>query len=184
MFTKSIRWRLQLWLGFLLMCVLSGFCVAVYQVQRVHQFQQIDDELDRRVAALGAAMRGGPPPMPGMPGRDGGPFNRREPADFPDPPPGRPPGPPRDRSGFPPGEGGRPGPREFRVSPELIKLFDEASTNGFYFVAWSREGSVLKRSSNAPANVPFPESIRGDTRTHTRVRESFREAFHFTELRD
>ena len=37
MFTHSIRWRLQLWLAFLLLCVLSGFGVAVYQLQRANQ---------------------------------------------------------------------------------------------------------------------------------------------------
>ena len=42
MFTKSIRWRLQLWLGFLLLCVLSGFGVTIYQLQRVNQLNQIE----------------------------------------------------------------------------------------------------------------------------------------------
>src|SRR6266536_757378 len=62
MIIKSIRWRLQLWLGFLLICVLSGFGVAVYQLQRINQLNQIDEELQRRLAALDSAVRGGPPP--------------------------------------------------------------------------------------------------------------------------
>jgi len=36
MFAKSIRWRLQLWIAFLLVCVLSGFGITVYQLQRLH----------------------------------------------------------------------------------------------------------------------------------------------------
>src|SRR5438270_2909063 len=57
MFTHSIRWRLQLWLGFLLVCVLSGFGVTVYQLHRNNQFAQIDEELERRVDVLSSALR-------------------------------------------------------------------------------------------------------------------------------
>src|SRR5438128_10884195 len=94
MIIKSIRWRLQVWLAFLLVCVLTGFGVAVYQLQRVNQLKQIDEELERRVAALDRAVRGGPPPgfgrgrlpfdgRPGEPGLDDG-------ANRPPPPHGRP----------------------------------------------------------------------------------------------
>jgi len=34
-FTKSIRWRLLFWLGFLLACILSGFGVTAYQLHRI-----------------------------------------------------------------------------------------------------------------------------------------------------
>lgn len=61
MFFKSIRWRFQLWLAFLLVCVLSGFGVTIYQLQREGQLRQIDEELERRVAVLSGAVRGGPP---------------------------------------------------------------------------------------------------------------------------
>ena len=57
MIINSIRWRLQLWLAFLLVCVLTGFGVAVYQLQRVNQLKQIDEELERRVAALDRGAR-------------------------------------------------------------------------------------------------------------------------------
>ena len=49
MFTKSIRWRMQLWLAFLLVCILSGFGITAYQLHRTNQLRLIDDELDRRV---------------------------------------------------------------------------------------------------------------------------------------
>src|SRR2546426_11615972 len=76
MIINSIRWRLQVWLAFLLVCVLTGFGVTVYQLQRVNQLKQIDEELDRRGAALARAVRGGPtpalgrgsPPFPGTTG--------------------------------------------------------------------------------------------------------------------
>ena len=61
MLFKSIRWRLQLWLAFLLVCLLSGFGFTVYQLQRVSQVKQLDEELERRVAVISGAIRGGAP---------------------------------------------------------------------------------------------------------------------------
>ncbi|MCZ7636265.1 MAG: hypothetical protein M5U12_09660 [Verrucomicrobia bacterium] len=72
MFTKSIRWRLQLWQAFLLMLVLSGFGFTAYQLHRLNRFRQIDEELERRVAALADELRGRPP-FGQPPGR--GPFD-------------------------------------------------------------------------------------------------------------
>jgi two-component system OmpR family sensor kinase len=182
MFTNSLRWRLQLWLAFLLVCVLSGFGVAVYQLQRINHLNQLDEELERRLATLSTAVRGGPPFDPG-PGRPR-PANR-PPPEF-EEGPSRP-LPPRDRLDLPPRGGPpekRPGPREFMLSPDAAGLFDESRTNAFYYTVWSRDGRLLKQSANAPADVPRPERIGRDTRTHTRMRGTFREAFHFTELGD
>jgi len=71
-FPRSLRWRLQLWMAFLLLCVLTGFGAAVYQLQRVNRFNQIDGELETRISALTGALRelyveqgpsrGAPPP--------------------------------------------------------------------------------------------------------------------------
>src|SRR5438876_8617673 len=184
MIIKSIRWRLQIWLAFLLVCVLSGFGVTVYQLQRVNQLRQIDEELERRVAALDRAVRGGPPPdfgrgrppfdgRPGEPGTDDG--------------GNRPPPPLHDgREFFPPG----PGPemklrlREIRLSPEVSSLFEDTRTNSFYFAIWSRDRTLLKSSTNAPVDVPLPVRLSGATLTHTRMRDALREAYHYTELGD
>src|SRR5437867_11933281 len=104
MFPDSIRWRWQLWLAFLLATVLTGFGVSVYQLQRVTQLKQIDEELERRIAVLSRAVRGGPPPFEG--GRSGAGFDDG----FRRPPPLRP------HPDFPPPGGGRElrfGPRDF-----------------------------------------------------------------------
>src|SRR5882672_7783923 len=86
LFTHSIRWRLLLWLGFLLVCVLTGFGFTVYQLQRVNQLNQIDEELERRIEALVTSLRPSPPPRSGG-GRS--PFEKRpgrsEPGDSPPP---------------------------------------------------------------------------------------------------
>jgi two-component system OmpR family sensor kinase len=185
MFTNSIRWRLQMWIAFLLLCVLSGFGVTVYQLHRVNQFSRIDEELERRVGALSTAVRWGPPFGPGGPGR--GPFGGGR--GFPGFEEGgkrlRPQG---DRPEGPPPEGWpdpRSRPREIRLSDEIASLFDETRTNDFYYTVWSsRDWTLLKASTNAPPDVAHPDRRGPDTRTHIQTRDSFREAYHFTERGD
>ena len=182
MIPKSIRWRLQIWLAFLLVCVLTGFGVTVYQLQQVNQLKQIDEELVRRVAALDHAVRGGPPPdfgggRPPFDGRPGEPgFDDL----------GNRPLPPLHggREFFPPGPGLEMHlrPREIRLSPEVTSLFED--TRSFYFAIWSRDRTLLKSSTNAPGDVPLPLRVSGATLTHTRMRDALREAFHYTELGD
>jgi heavy metal sensor kinase len=170
---------LQLWLAFLLICILSGFGFAVYQLQHVNQLKRIDDELERHLAAVSGAVRGRPPGFgPGLQR-----FERTQirsefekPDQRPPPPWGWPDGPPPD------GPGGPGMRREIRIPAAVASLFDETEPAGFYFTVWSREGSSLKRSTNAPDDTPIPTRLRGDTRTHTRERDRFREAYHFTEL--
>lgn len=73
---------------------------------------QVDEKLERRVAALSVAVRGSPHPDfgPGGPGLDDGP--RR-------PPEGR-----HER---------RPGRREVRLTSDVLGLFDENHSDGFYY---------------------------------------------------
>jgi heavy metal sensor kinase len=182
MFTQSIRWRLQLWLAFLLVCVLTGFGVTVYQLQRLHQLNQIDEELGNRVAALSGAFRQPPPFARGL----GRPPLERGPGDR-EPDQGRvPPLRPGDL-GFEP-RGGPPDMpfrlRELRLSPEARGVIDAASTNNFYFAVWLRNGNLLKESTNAPAHLPCPERLAVGSRMQARMREGFREAYHFTEMGD
>ena len=56
MFLESIRWRLQLWLAFLLLCTLSGFGVAMFELHRMQEFEPIEDELQQRLAELTRAL--------------------------------------------------------------------------------------------------------------------------------
>ena len=180
MFTHSIRWRLQLWLAFFLVCILSGFGITAYQLHRTNQLNQIDHELERRVAALGGdpswscALRSsrGTPPFLG--GEEAGrllmmttdarrdavagqiiPMPRGSPESW-------------------------PGPREIRLPPPVLNLFEEGETNAFYFVIWSRDGTRIKGSTNAPVKIPLPERENPDTATQIRMRAPFRECFYFT----
>src|SRR5438105_322449 len=78
MIFTSIRWRLQIWYGIILVTVLAGFGLTAYQLERGRQFRRIDEELQRRAAAITAALR------PPLRNRDGGPDG----APFDGPPPG------------------------------------------------------------------------------------------------
>src|ERR1051326_1214831 len=172
MIFKSIRWRLQIWYGVLLLAVLAGFGFTAYQLQRGKQFQRTDEELQRRLAELGNALRANAPPRErGLPPR--GPLRNGPGPDtqIDDGPP--PFGPRRER---PPDAELRP-PREFHLPPRQGALFDETDTNGFYYVIWSRDGTIISQSTNAPANIPMPGTAPAPRRGPPQFRGAFRECY-------
>lgn len=200
MFIKSIRWRLLLWLGFLLLVLLSGFGFTAYQLNRISRFRQLDEELERRVALVSADVRGRLPfSFPPGPQREapksmhflpGPPIGPGGPADLRDP--GGPPWRIEPGRGAPSPGPGRP-PRFFnrdldeiirnvQLSERAAALFNETESNAFYYAIWSREAELLKQSNNLPPNVPLPQRPEADTSTHIRTRDRHREAYHFTEI--
>ena len=52
MIFNSIQWRLQLWYGLILLCVLAGFGFTASQLARNQQFKLVDEELQRRLGAV------------------------------------------------------------------------------------------------------------------------------------
>src|SRR5215469_9543520 len=102
MIFKSIKWRLQLWYGLILVAVLIGFGVTAYQLERNRQFRIVDDDIHRRIGALAQQLHR--PPRGPLPGR----FR----AD------GPPPGPPDDNM---PPDGARP--PKFNLSSQVAALF-------------------------------------------------------------
>jgi signal transduction histidine kinase len=173
MIFKSIRWRLQIWYGLLLLGVLAGFGITAYELQRGKQFRGTDDELRRRVAELNNALRANGPPRD-RPPPPRGPRNRPPPGDDLDGPP-----PFRNRDDPPP-EGPRRPPREFHLLPRQTGLFDETDTNGFYYVAWSRNGTIIGQSTNAPAKIPMPTNAASHGPIPPRLRGTFREIYMVT----
>ncbi len=136
---KSIKWRLQLWYGLILVLVLVGFGFTAYQLERGRVFARIDDGLHRRIGVLANAFRR-PPPR-----RSGGNeqlFNRPPPGPFPD-------------GGPPPMQKDRPVP-EFHMSSEDAHFFDADDPNNFYFIIKTRDGKELAHSANAP---PIPAEV-------------------------
>jgi two-component system OmpR family sensor kinase len=169
MFLKSIRWRLQIWYGLILVTVLAGFGLTASKLEFDRRYRHVDDELHRRVGALGSLF--GAPPGPRGPRREGppfpkGPFGRE--ADRPANPPEGDDPPRRDDDPLPDGPPGqRPGDRPFpaptpgqiRLRPMQAALFDESDPAGFYYEIWRRDGEVLLRSTNAPTSIVRPEHI-------------------------
>ena len=115
MIFKSIRWRLQLWHGLILVIVLTGFGLAAYQAARENQSRRVEGELEQRI---NMAFRPGP-----------GPQDQR-----PDEPPR---GPRRDG----PGDWRNNPPFRNRIRPNLDQTGAFAETNSFYYVLWREDGS-------------------------------------------
>jgi len=141
---KSIKWRLQIWYGLILVIVLAGFGVTAYQLERGRLFGRIDNELHRRVGILANALHR---PPPRALGGNEQPFDRPPPGQFPD--------------DGPPGQNLRP-PLEFHLPPEAAGLFDTNDPNSFYFAIVSfradAKAKEIARSTNFP-NPPFNISI-------------------------
>lgn len=71
MFPESLRLRIQLWHGFLLAAVLTGFAVGAYRYQAVNEMRRVDAEIRLRVRAVTDSLvstrgQGGRPPPPGV----------------------------------------------------------------------------------------------------------------------
>jgi two-component system, OmpR family, sensor kinase len=62
-FSQSIRFRLQLWYGVLLIALLGGFGYTAYWLENSRQLRAIDDELQRRLPILVESQR----PVEGVP---------------------------------------------------------------------------------------------------------------------
>jgi heavy metal sensor kinase len=142
---KSIKWRLQLWYGLILVCVLAGFGFTAYQLDRGRLFSRIDDDLHRRIGVLANALHR---PPPRGPGGNENPFDRPPPEQFPD-------------GGPPPLGTDQPLP-EFHLPSEDVHFFDASDPNNFYFMIKTRDGQELARSTNAPlipalVNVMTPQ---------------------------
>ena len=164
---KSIKWRLQLWYGLILMSVLAGFGFTAYQLERNRQFRQIDDEMQHAVGGLinalqrsfwdqldpnGELISGRPPPPDEQ--ASGHPFNNRG-TDEPRPPGG------------------------FRLPP-WKGLLVEHDVNSFYCVIWSREGSELFRSTNTPVDLVVLMRLNSPRPQPPQTRGAFREYFQAT----
>jgi len=128
---KSIKWRLQLWYGVILVVVLAGFGTTAYQLDRNRRFRQVDDELHHRIDIL-AGMLHRPPPR--RPQADQPPFDRPPPDQMQD-------------DGTPPFQRNRRLP-EFHLPSEDAHFFETSDPHGFYFSITDREDKVYARSDD------------------------------------
>lgn len=131
---KSIKWRLQIWYGLILVAVLASLGMTAYQLERNQQFDHINAELDHRFSAITAALRQQHPP-----GHGGPPFDH----------------PPLDRmpDDLPPLE--NPQPHEFHLPPQAAGLFGTNDVMDSYFIVAAKDGTVLGQTKNLPQKVVF-----------------------------
>jgi heavy metal sensor kinase len=135
---NSIKWRLQIWYGLILVAVLAGFGFTAYQLEWGRQMRDVDDELHRRFAILAEATH----PHPRGPNGPNGPGQPMD--DFP--------GQPGDMPGQPPGDFPGQGPQDgFHLPPQAAGLFDADDPNGFYFVITGRDNKEMARGGKVPS---------------------------------
>ena len=170
MFRPSIRFRLLLWFGVLLAFLVAGFGTTAYHLQKSAAMEEIDAELARRVELVSVAfrradfgisghLRGHGEPPPDFQGR---------------PPPKGPPSDEHPRGRF---------PRTPATLPNSVtNLF--AASNGYFFAVWEENGSRLAQSAFLPASLEPPKPTDAGTAIRHRRRGTWREAYHFTEMRD
>jgi signal transduction histidine kinase len=148
-FPRSIRWRLQIWYGVLLVGVLSGFGFTAYRLESSRRFREIDEGLQERISALVVALR-----TATRPDADS---NRRD-------------------TPLPPGQERPTGPAQLsslKLTPQQAALFGDGT--GYYFSIWMRGKEPLFHSANAPSGVPLPQ----DRDAAVRMRGEFLESFLF-----
>jgi len=87
----------------------------------------------------------------------------------------------------PPGRNGRPDERRGPAGPppgfrsaQMNALFNPKDTLPYYYVTWSRQGSLLDTSAAAPTGVIRPPADDPAFAKGIRTRDGFREAFLFT----
>lgn len=184
MILHSIKWRLQAWHGFLLVCLVSGLLVGFYVFERREKFQVIDNELAEALTPL--MPRYAPPSARGPEGRRPG--NRDQ--NF------RPPQdrasqdhPPREEDEDAPPRGPdfqRPeGPRGLENMPGENPGREERffGSGKLYFVVWTDTGERIAASTNAPADVFKPEEKGGRQGRILRTRGEYRELAQFAPSR-
>ena len=140
MIPKSIKWRLQIWYGLILVVVLAGFGGTAYQLERNRQFRRVDDDLHRRIGELAQLLHGPPRrPQQGRPEQGGLPEDG--------PPEGGPP-PQQFSEDGPPDHERRP--PNFNLTPQVAALFDASYPDYFYFIIEGRGGRQIARSDKQP----------------------------------
>ncbi len=150
MFPKSIRWRIQLWHGALLVCLVTVMLGTFYVYVRAEKLRSVDDQLESYLTPLMPHL------FPPGGGRGFG------------PPGGPDDGPPDDEPFRGPHERGRPKPMEF----------GNEQAKGVYYTAWASQGTVVAKTTNSPALTP-PRMEEGHHRA-SRLRDGARELIVFT----
>ncbi len=172
----SIRWRIQVWHGLLLLVVLAGFGLTALELQKIEMQRRVDGQLGIVLSYLHDGLE------MGRPGGAGRPPERREDAvmdfllgvpldDNRRPLHERPGGKGKGKAGAP--------PQDFKLPDQHVAKF--SGPNGFYYATWNRDGGSFGRSANTPADVARPAvDSPGALAVTWESRGVNREAFLFT----
>ena len=162
-FFKSIQWRLQAWHGAILFVVLAAFGCTAYQLAWQNRFQLIDEAIQRQAHSLVDSI---------APGPDNPDFLKLLlglVADHAS----------QSSAGKHSVDDDRAGKASLnsemlmnphRVLANAVLAEDEK----FYFIFWEKDGTLIRHSTNAPANIPPAPSDASDGLI-TRTRNGFRE---------
>ena len=129
MIFNSIRWRLQLWHGLILVVVLSGFGLSAYHVARDNQQRRIDTELEHHLMALFRPLPPDQCPNRPPPGEHPETSRRPDPFDF---------------------------SENLSQAIEQAGALDQTQTNTFYYLLWQSDGVLMASAPGSPVSVPFP----------------------------
>jgi len=144
---KSIKWRLQIWYGLILLVVLAGFGGTAYQLERNRLFRQVDQELHRRIGVLANALHR--PPLRGPNGNRPPPGQMPRGQNFDGPPPdGVPPEQPFPGEN-PPDRDGRRRP-DFSLPTQDTHFFEASEPHHYYYRIVNRDGDQIAASPNEP----------------------------------
>jgi two-component system, OmpR family, sensor kinase len=154
---NSIRWRIQLWHGLLLLLVLTGFGVTAYFFQYENVQGRVDGELRLRLYVLHEQLTRGHAGARQPPADEAAALTT-------------------DLLGIPMVEPNRPPPGPSMMErAEVQDAF--AAKDGCYFYIWFRDGSDFDKSPNVPAGLTKPARVASSV---FRNRPGVREAYDFT----
>lgn len=133
-FPHSIRWRLQIWHGFILLAVLGGFGLTAWRLEQQRILTTSGDRIQERFNQTMKLLRKAGPPE-GAPPRPGPPPPRSNPPPRDEPDAGD------DRGGLedPPARGGPPGRSMINFAAEL----KAGEPPGGITTVWRRDGLLL-----------------------------------------
>jgi len=120
---NSIKWRLQIWYGLILVVVLAGLGITAIKFEQERQMTWLMTNLEQRFAAVAGVLHPHPPERP-SPGQT--------PDDLP---------PPQNLR-----------PDQFHLPQQFSNLFDSNDPHNFYFIVF-RNGEIFAQSTNAQVYI-------------------------------
>lgn len=145
---NSIRWRIQLWHGLLLLAVLAGFGVTAYHFQNANEMRQVDAELRMKLYILHDQLTRDPDDGSLRGGAERRASPEPEPAD--------------SLFGLPPLGGPERAPEPSMMTRPAVAAAFASKDAPYYYTIWFRDGGILDRSPNAPQSRDMP-SHRANT---------------------